>query len=133
MAEANNNPPTTSSPPPVIKEIIPIDPSQLKIEKHGGKKTSSIFCLRPSFSHPGKATPIHSPRHSVPRLDLSELNDSGLSSVHNCNLLSDTMSVVSDISDLSTMSYYSMFNSLVTSNKRACNNNSPNSSSKLLG
>ena len=83
------------------KQVIPIDPSQLVIEKQGGKKTASIFCLRRNTPPSIPPLPVKAEEEGE---ELSINNDTLCTSSSGC--FSDTMSVVSDISDLSVMTSY---------------------------
>jgi hypothetical protein len=78
-------------------EIIPYPASQIKVEKSGPRKTSSVFCApRKTASHKGDKSPRKGHIHDASSVSsVSAVTDSEMS---------DSMSVISDASDLSVIS-----------------------------
>jgi hypothetical protein len=86
--------------------IVPYAPDQIKVEKHGSKRTASVFCgHRRLPDDAGKARFADSRRMHAGKAS-SSCGDSGAVTMSPANEsdVSDTFSVVSDVSDLSCMS-----------------------------
>jgi len=106
--------------------IVPYSSDQIKVEKHGGKRTAAIFCGSKSSAVAGDNSKRRSDQHgrkvSSPRQHKAVTTSSAGESVNissaTLNIesdVSDAFSMVSDVSDLSCMSLPPQPSSLVSS------------------